>query len=507
MSSRIKVVRIYSCFADGLARVPTELEISLSPGLPTFDVIGLIDSTIRESRGRIRSALISSGFNMPKGHITVSISPSYLHKGGSAFDLPAALGILLVSGQLSVHEEIRIYAEGELTLTGELRGTPGASLRLKDTRDYDMAFAPSEETTAASCAMFKGMLAGSLREVADTIRCGNYLSAEYKDFSETSSDEAEPWQDISCLKGQNKALKAVLIAAAGWHNILLLGSPGCGKTMIGKMIRGLMPPLGVKEAADLYTVYEAMGASDDLPSGIRPYRYIHPGISRTELIGSVGSLRPGEISLADHGILFADEICEFKSEIIDSLRIPMEEKKIAFTKDGRRYVFPSSFLFVGAGNPCRCGMFYEGSGRCRCTPAVRERYMNKLSGPFKDRIDLFTEMRCISAEELRNISTDKTRHLSEEYKEKINSAWQMQAERFNGSGIDFNGNCNNADAELFRADKGVIEFAAEVADSLTSSPRGYCKLLRVGRTIADLDGRADMRKSDISEASVYRRRI
>ena len=507
MSSRIKVVRVYSCYADGLARVPVELEISLSPGLPSFDVIGLIDSTIRESRGRIRSALISSGFNMPKGHIVVSISPSYLHKGGSAFDLPAALGILMVSDQLPRIEGKKIYAEGELTLTGELRGTPGASLRLKETRDYDYAFAPVEEATAASCAMFRGLLAGTLKDVADAVRYGTYQANDYVDQHTLSEQAEDDFIDISCLKGQSKAVRAVTIAAAGWHNIMILGSPGCGKTMIGKMIRGLMPPLNSSEASDLYTIYEAMGASDDLPPGIRPYRYVHPGISKTELIGSASNLRPGEVSLADHGILFADEICEFKSEILDSLRIPMEEKQVNLIKDGRKYVFPSAFLFVGAGNPCRCGMFYEENGKCRCTPAVRERYMSKVSGPFKDRIDLFTEMRSISTNALKTISMEKDQNMSREYSEIISNAWQIQAERYGNTGISFNGLYNMADSELLRADKGVIEFASEVAGSLTSSPRGYCKLLRVGRTIADLDGRRDMRKSDISEASVYRRRF
>ena len=506
MGSKIKVVRIYSCYADGLARVPTEIEISLSPGLPTFDVIGLCDSTIRESRGRIKSALISSGFVMPKGHITVSISPAYLHKGGSAFDLPTAMGILCVSGQIPISADKKIYAEGELGLTGELKGTPGAALRLRETTEFDIAIAPSAEKMSADCARFKGMLFDNLADAVDAIICGTYRSMQYELSEEDYLTDSNVYPDISCIKGQSKAMRAVLIAAAGRHNIVILGSPGCGKTMVGGVIRGLMPALDPQEASDLYTIYEGIGSSDELIRGERPFRYIHPGISMSGLIGSAGSLKPGELSLAHHGIVFADELCEFKPDILDAMRIPLEKHAVSFAKDGKRYEFPASFMFVGAGNPCRCGMFYETKVRCKCTPLVRDRYLNKISGPFADRIDIFTEMRTISGSDLKSITSRSDEELSREYREKVKDAWEKQRERYKGFDNRFNGMSESTDAELMRADKGVIEYASEVAETLTSSPRGFGKLIRVGRTIADLDGRADMRKSDISEASVYRKR-
>lgn len=506
MGSRIKVVRIYSCYADGLARVPTEIEISLSPGLPTFDVIGLCDSTIRESRGRIRAALISSGFVMPKGHITVSISPAYLHKGGSAFDLPTALGILCVSGQISTDPNKKIYAEGELGLTGELKGTPGAALRLRETSGFDIAIAPSAEKMSAACAKFSGMLFDTLADAVDSINSGSYSPIDHELSTDDYLTDSNEYPDISCIKGQSKAMRALLIAAAGRHNIVILGSPGCGKTMAGQVIRGLMPQLAPKEASELYTIYEGIGSSDELITGERPFRYIHPGISLSGLIGSAGSLKPGELSLAHNGIVFADELCEFKPDILDAMRIPLEKHAVSFAKDGKRYEFPASFMFVGAGNPCRCGMFYENKVRCKCTPLVRDRYLNKISGPFADRIDIFTEMRTISGEDLKSITSVSDEDLSRAYREQVSAAWAMQQERYKNAAGTFNGSSDSTDAELMRADKGVIEYASEIAEKLTSSPRGFGKLIRVGRTIADLDGRADMRKSDIAEASVYRKR-
>ena len=317
----------------------------------------------------------------------------------------------------------------------------------------------------------------------------------------------EDFLDYSEIKGQPKALRSVLIAASGWHNLLLLGSPGCGKSSCGKMIAGLMPPMTTDEASKVLLMRGALGEEDDMTYPQRPSIYIHPGITPSRLTGSAHKLIPGEFSLADQGILFADELCEYKADILDLLRIPLEEHKIRHIKDGVSHEFPADFLFVGAGNPCRCGMLYETDEVCTCTPAVKKRYLGRLSGPLLDRIDLYCEMRKIKGEDLKKITDKQSKDLNRVLREQVQSAWQIQQERYKDLGIRFNGRYEGADSDILRAHKEVVDYAADVSQKAGFSARGFSKLMRVGRTIADLDERSDMTVSDVSEAAVYRRRL
>lgn len=509
MAARQSVVKIYSCFNEGMTGVVSEIEVSLTPGLPYFDVIGLCDSSIRESRGRIKAALISSGFNMPKGHITVGISPAYMHKSGSSFDLPISLGILFASNQLKFPEGKSIYAEGELSFEGMLKGTPGSTVRLKtQNNNYDYSFIPTEEINSAKCSLFKGCTFKSLREVADVLINDTYKSTKFEITEDIVTEEDE--LDFSMLKGQSKAQRAMLIAASGRHNLLLLGSSGCGKSLAGKLISGILPPLSSKEIGDVYSVNEIAGNKSDLDnelvlSGKRPVRFIHPGVTKATLLGN-SKLEPGELVLANHGILFADEITEFKNDVIESLRIPLEEHIIIKQKDGKNYSFPASFIFIAAGNPCKCGNYFDDRHKCICTEYERKRYLKRLSGPFLDRIDLFSEMRSIDASDMKASIYDSDQNLNSKYKECVLRAWEMQKKRYSDIGV-FNGTISEVNAEVFRASKDVVQFASEISEKSGFSGRGFSRIIKVSRTIADIDGREDISSNDVLEAAIYRQRL
>lgn len=506
MGSRVRLAKVYTGYAEGLTGKIYEIEVAISPGIPYFDVIGKCDPSIKESGSRIKSALISSGFDYPKGHITVSVSPAYVKKSGSSFDLPIAVCILIASGQLIVEQGKTIYAEGELSLNGQIKGTPGASVRLSAARTYDYCLVPQDEADKLIYHTSFSMYLSHLKGISDRLIDVWYTPQNVE--NELSIPEIpEDIMDYSEIKGQPKALRSVLIAASGWHNLLLLGSPGCGKSSCGKMIAGLMPPMNIDEASKVLLMRGVLGEEDNMTYPQRPSLYIHPGITASRLMGSANKLIPGEFSLADQGILFADELCEYKADILDLLRIPLEEHKIRHIKDGVSHEFPADFLFVGAGNPCRCGMLYETDEVCTCTPAVKKRYLGRLSGPLLDRIDLYCEMRKIKGEDLKKITDKQSKDMNRVLRDQVKSAWLIQKERYEGMGIRFNGRYEGAESEILRADKKTVEYATDVAQKAGFSARGFSKLMRLGRTIADLDQRADMSAGDISEAAVYRRRL
>ncbi|MBO4637712.1 MAG: ATP-binding protein [Clostridiales bacterium] len=502
MAVRHKVFKIFSGFVDDLEGVLAEIEISVRPGIPTFDVIGLCDSSIKECRGRVRAAVISAGFLMPGGHVTVNISPAYIKKSGTCCDLAVALGLLFVSEQLHAPRDSLIYAEGELSLTGDVRPTPGGSMRLRAScaKRFDYKLIPGGEEIAAGSACIDAMCVNTLFDAAAIFMEDDYRPQR---FDPSMLSEVTPeLPDISCVKGQEKAKRAILIAASGRHNLMLLGSPGCGKTMAAKLTSEIMPPLTDKEKCEICAINEIVSVGEEIK---RPFRYIYPGITPGRILGSYKFQRPGECIMANNGILFADEICEFKPQLLDLLRIPMENGTVSIDNGEKSSVLKSSFIFIGAGNPCRCGNLFEPGKKCTCSPSVRKRYMSKLSGPFIDRIDLFTEMRAVDPKALSEVARNRADPEGAKMRELTVRASAMQKERF-GEGV-YNGNAPSVDSDILRAPSDVVDTAVRIATSDGYSARGFGRLLRVGRTIADIDGRADMNVADIMEAALYRRSV
>ena len=502
MASKPNVATLYSCFTSGTDTTVSLIEVSISPGIPTFSVIGLCDSSIRESQGRLRSAFKSCGFSMPKGHITVGISPAYMKKAGSGFDLPMALGILFASGQLYLPPEAKIYAEGELTLGGELKGTPGACLRLKTVRDldFDYRIIPNSESGSAGIAGFRGQGINNLSDLTAIFDDNKYAESV---FDTEFGDDSNEILDISMLKGQEKAKRALLICAAGFHNILLMGSPGSGKTMAGKILSGIMPGLNRNELSDVYSMAELIEGESAKISTVRPVRIVEPSVTVGKLLGNSVSLTPGELALANHGILFADELPLYKPEVLDFLRKPLEEHKVNLVKRGDLYSFDCNFIFLGTGNPCRCGLMYEKGSKCRCTENQIRKYQSKISGPFLERIDLFSEMRSISGNDMASIYIGDAGGESLEYRNMVEDAWQIQHERYGESLL--NGTFPDEDIkELMRIPDKVILYASEMAEKQFFSARGFTRVLRVARTIADLNGSQDVSVDDVAEASQFR---
>lgn len=502
MASKPNVARVYSCFASGSDSTVTLIEVSISPGIPTFSVIGLCDSSIRESEGRLRSAFKSAGFTMPKGHITIGISPAYMRKTGSGFDLAMALGILFASGQLYLPPDSKIYAEGELTLGGELKGTPGACLRLKKARDmdFDYKLIPQSECGSAGITGFRGQGINGLFELS-----GIFDGNQYKEtaFEYEPASESDEFIDISLLKGQEKTKRALLISAAGFHNILLMGSPGSGKTMAGRILSGLLPKLNPDELSDVFSLIELVEGDASKISYERPVRMIGPNITVGKLIGNALTLSPGEMALANKGILFADELPLYKSEVLDFLRYPLEERKVHLMKRGNLYSFDTNFIFLATGNPCKCGLMYEKGNKCRCTANEVRKYLSKINGPFLDRIDLFSEMRSVSGKDMASIYTDESKGESLEYRKIVERCWQTAHERYGGDNL--NATFPEEDIrDSMRIPENVVKYASELSDKGFFSARGFTRILRVARTIADINESSDVSVEDIAEAAQFR---
>ncbi|MCR4557564.1 MAG: ATP-binding protein [Saccharofermentans sp.] len=504
MASRPNVARLYSCFATGTDSTVSTIEVSISPGIPTFSVIGLCDSSIKESQGRLISAFKSTGFNMPKGHITIGISPAYMRKTGSGFDLAMALGILFASGQLYLPPDSKIYAEGELSLGGEVNGTPGSCIRLKTIRnmDFNYKIIPQNEAGSAGIAGFSGVGIHSLSDLF-SIFDGNQYKEERFMF-EAESDE-DDHIDISMLKGQEKAKRSLLISAAGFHNILLMGSPGSGKTMAGKILTGILPRLDMQEMSDVYSLNELVKGEASKICYDRPVRIIGPNITVGKLVGNSITLTPGELALANHGVLFADELPLFKSDVIDFLRGPLEERKVYLMRRGNLYSFESNSIFLGTGNPCKCGMLYEKGIKCRCSAAEIRRYLSKISGPFLERIDLFSEMRMVSGDDMASIYIDDSKGESQDYRITVERCWQIAHERYGENNL--NGTFPEGDLrDSMRIPEKVIRFASDLSEKGFFSARGFTRILRVARTIADINEAVDVSEGDVAEAIQYRLR-
>jgi len=482
----------------GIDAPEVAVEVHLGPGLPSFTIVGLPDTEVREAKDRVRAALNHTQFEFPARRITVNLAPADLPKDSGRFDLPIAIGILAASGQIpSEALEAHEFA-GELSLTGDLRPVRGALAMALQARASSRAFV-LPEANAPQAALAQGAHVLPARTLLEVVA---HLCGETKlpHFEAPERAATHRYPDFSEVKGQPQAKRALEVAAAGGHSLLMIGPPGTGKSMLAARFPGILPPMSEAEALEVAAIHSVSAAATSSARwGERPYRSPHHSASGAAMVGGGALPRPGEISLAHRGVLFLDELPEFDRDVLESLREPLESGKVSISRAARQSQFPARFQLVAAMNPCPCGHCGSPAGRCRCTPERIARYRGRVSGPLADRVDIKLE---VPAPRDSDLMTPGATESSEAIRQRVLIAHQRQLDR---QGMA-NALLGTRDIDrLCATDKEGDQLLRHALARLLLSARAYHRVLRVARTIADLAGEAAIRAAHIAEAIQYRR--
>ncbi len=490
---------VHSRAQIGMEAPPVTVEVHLANGLPNLSIVGLPETAVKESKDWVRAALQNARFEFPARRITINLAPADLPKEGGRFDLPIAIGILAASGQLSARDLDRYEFIGELALTGKLRPVLGALSVALQTRQTGRALIlPS--ANAAEAALADGV---DIRGAKHLLEVTAHLNGEKpltRQETETPPTDAADTPDLRDIKGQHRARRALEIAAAGGHSLLMIGPPGAGKTMLAARLPGILPPLGDHEALETAAIQSLHKRFSLSHWKQRPFRAPHHTASAVALVGGGSHPRPGEISLAHHGVLFLDELPEFDRHVLEVLREPLESGAITISRAARQSEFPARFQLVAAMNPCPCGYYGDPSGRCRCTPDKVSGYRARISGPLLDRIDMHIEVPAVPREVLLDQTTGGGES-SIQVRERVETARVRQQRR--------NGNANATLShkqieETCRLDEEGRRLLEQAIDRLGLSARAYHRVLKVARTIADLSEEDSIKSVHLAEAVQYR---
>lgn len=505
---------VLSAAIEGLKVEFVQVEADVSNGLPVFHMVGYLSSEVKEAGERVRTAIKNSGFDYPAKRTVVNLSPATLRKRGASFDLPIAVSILSSLGEVPAGNGEKCLIIGELSLDGRVRKVPGILPVTMEAFENGITCCIVPKENEAEGNLVTGMKVigvESLQEAADFLNGERNVNVpdktrKIKKFCgvQVSQKENEGrLPDFSQIKGQENVKRAAEIAVSGGHNLLMIGPPGSGKSMTAKCIAGILPPLDLKESMEITRIYSVLGLLEEEMPLIqeRPFREVHHTATRSSLIGGGTVPRPGEISLAHRGVLFLDELPEFRKSVLEVLRQPLEERSIRIARTYGNYVFPADFMLVAAMNPCPCGC-YPSLEKCTCTPAQIQMYLNRISRPFLDRIDLCVEAPRIRYEEL---TEEKKSESSEVIRKRVYQVREIQKERYRGTGITTNAMLGTDDIKKYCGlDAAESKLMERAFTMMELTVRAYHRIIKTARTIADMDGEEKIREQHLREALGYR---
>jgi len=499
--------KVFSAHVTGIQADMVEVETDIgSMGLPSFSMVGLADAAVRESRDRVKSALKNINMNIFAKPITINFAPADFKKEGTHFDLPVAVGLAVSGGSIPQPDEDILFA-GELSLDGRLRGVTGILPMAVYARDngFKKFVIPAENADEAAIVDGVDILPfENLTDVFDMLNGGSVCEPHRVDIASIFDRKSFSSVDFSEVKGQQTARRCAEIAASGMHNLFMLGTPGSGKTMIARRVSTIMPEMSLDEIIETTKIHSVAGlvkGKSDLAAE-RPFFAPHHTSSNVALVGGTSKATPGQVSLASNGVLFLDEFLEFNRSVLETLRQPLEDNEVTIARAGRTVTYPAKFMLVAAANPCPCGYLGDKKRECRCTASQIQKYRSRLSGPLMDRIDLHVEVQGVDIKDLAEMKDGES---SEVVRDRVQQAHDIQKSRFKNSGISFNSQMTEKlTKEFCRLDASSAKIIETAADRYALSARAYSKILKTSRTIADLEGSAEIMPHHVLESLQYR---